>query len=212
LRVRPEDPEILEALIRGQTEENEKVRTIEYQFRNGLQTILSMLSLQLGMEQTEPARSAVESVRRRIEVLSIVHDSQLEYDPAMIDLAKSIGEITRRIIQESGSLGPGVSLRCDSMPVPYSVALCLGFSAGELVANAIRHAWPEDRIRGTMEISLRSTVSGGRLTVSDDGRGMGSAPKGLGLTLAELMSEQIEGRFSILSEAGTVAVIDFPLG
>jgi two-component sensor histidine kinase len=208
---RPEDPEILEALIRGQAEEIEKVRTIEYRFRNGIQMILSMVSLQLGREQADAARSAVESVRRRIEVLSIVHDNQLKYDSSMIDLGKSIGEIARRIIQESISLGPGVSLRCDSMPVPYSVALCLGFSAGELIANAISHAWPDDRVRGSMEVSLRSTASGGRLTIQDDGRGMESAKKGLGLTLVEMLTEQIEGRFSILNESGTVAVIDFPL-
>jgi two-component sensor histidine kinase len=86
----------------------------------------------------------------------------------------------------------------------------------ELVANALRHAFPDGR-RGQIAIALtveRPRVA--RLSVADDGIGLPAAeepvrPGSLGLSLVQMMAEQIRGRLTVVRGAGARFDVVFPL-
>jgi two-component sensor histidine kinase len=85
----------------------------------------------------------------------------------------------------------------------------------ELIANAIKHAFPKG---GPGEIRIRFGTSGEEhyeLSVSDDGTGMNDKPgdrnrETLGLTLVGLLVEQLAGTMDVSTEHGTAVRIVFP--
>ena len=95
-------------------------------------------------------------------------------------------------------VGHGVSLRIDAIPVTINShdAVAVGIILNELVTNALKHAFPQDR-QGLIRVSL--TREGGRavLSVADDGVGLGEAvvagDQSLGFLVVKSMVASIRG-------------------
>jgi two-component sensor histidine kinase len=88
--------------------------------------------------------------------------------------------------------------------------------ATELVANALKYAFPEERA-GTVSVGFQREGEGFALTVTDDGVGFdpAAAPKGTGLggKLVRALVAQLGGRVEVRSggaQGGTVCTIRFP--
>jgi two-component sensor histidine kinase len=77
----------------------------------------------------------------------------------------------------------------------------LGLIVTELVINALKHAFPENR-SGKIVVSYRSVGKNWTLSVSDNGVGMRTGPiaakAGLGTSIVQALSKQLNG--SILIE------------
>jgi two-component system, sensor histidine kinase PdtaS len=81
------------------------------------------------------------------------------------------------------------------------------------VTNALKHAFPHNRT-GMVRVTFRADANGeGRVSVSDDGVGMGpSRPSSSGVELVMALARQIGGMLAYdSSEQGTTASIRFPL-
>jgi two-component sensor histidine kinase len=94
-------------------------------------------------------------------------------------------------------------------------AIPCGLIINELVTNAIKHAFPDDR-RGTVQVSLREPAAGQlTLAVADDGVGLADdfaieTSGSLGLTLVATLVEQLKGRLVITRGPGARFEITFP--
>ena len=66
---------------------------------------------------------------------------------------------------------------------------------GVTLGNALRHAFPDGR-DGRIHVTLRSTSEGFELSVADNGVGLaaGTQQSGFGLTVVQLMTQQVRGR------------------
>ena len=89
--------------------------------------------------------------------------------------------------------------------------MSLGLIVTELVINALKHAFPDDRA-GTITIDYRSSGDDWSLSVTDDGTGMptgAAAPKaGLGSGIVEALTKNLRSEIH-LSDAtpGTAVTI-----
>jgi two-component system, sensor histidine kinase PdtaS len=109
-----------------------------------------------------------------------------------------------------------VKLEVESHLVPQERAVPVGLIINELLTNALKYAFPDERT-GTVSVRFTREAEGFCLRVTDDGVGM--APdrpangSGLGQRLVRSMVTQLEGSYAIEPDAGTpgtVATVRFP--
>jgi two-component sensor histidine kinase len=107
--------------------------------------------------------------------------------------------------------GPArIDCQVEDVGVHDEAVVPLAMIANELVANAVKHAFPAPR-SGTVTLSVRAASGGVELAVRDDGAGIDpSARPGLGMRLVELWAEQIGARFVVDGACGTEARVELP--
>lgn len=144
---------------------------MDHRVKNSLQSVLSVLRIYRGQVEDETAREAFDSVGRRIEAVAALHEALYSYsEDGEVGLRPYIEGIVASL---SDGAPPNVSLRADVVdwPVRSRVAVNLAIIISEFTANAIKHAFPDDRI-GHVDVVLRRDDDGTlRLDCSDDGIG-----------------------------------------
>lgn len=94
-------------------------------------------------------------------------------------------------------------------------ASAFGLILNELVTNAYKHGFPENR-EGTIHVSLRRKENRVILTVEDNGVGFDHslrerAEGGFGLELIDTLVNQLQATFKIQRTIGTRAMVTIPL-
>lgn len=208
-----------EQAIRAALEEkNTLLRELYHRVKNNLQVITSLLTLQARALADRAARLALQEGADRVRAMALVHEklyqsknlSSIALDAYIDDLCRQLGNAAaakaRGIAIDTAAIGVEVSLQ---------TAVPLGLILNELVANCLRHAFPDAR-HGRITVRLDRTENAVlQLTVADDGVGLppGSDPgksHTLGLKLAHALAGQLDGRFFIEGGKGTTARLTFP--
>jgi len=114
-----------------------------------------------------------------------------------------------------------VEAHADARLVPEPTAVAVGLIVNELVTNALKHAFPDNRA-GKVAVTFRARESGEcTLSVEDDGIGIApaqasaEAQQGLGQKLVHSLVNQLQGIFEIRRRhdgSGTIATVHFPAG
>ena len=138
--------------------------------------------------------------------LSMSQDGNVELRSYFTQLCESLGA---SMISDDDRLK--ISVTVDDSAVEAGVSVSLGLIVTELVINALKHAFLEQRT-GTIKIDYRSDGSDWTLSVTDDGIGMptGSytSKAGLGTGIVEALVRNLQGEIQ-LSDAnpGTAVTI-----
>ena len=105
-----------------------------------------------------------------------------------------------------------LDVRGQSALLPDSHLLPLAIITHELISNACRHAFPDDR-RGSIAVAFSRAVGGVSLVVRDSGVGADTLEQGEGLALVRGLVEHLGGSMSIETapEAGVGVRIRLPL-
>jgi two-component sensor histidine kinase len=105
-----------------------------------------------------------------------------------------------------------IEVRGQAALLPDSHLLPLAIVTHELIANACRHAFPDDR-RGSIAVAFSRAVGGVSLVVRDSGVGAEALIPGEGLSLVQGLVEHLGGSMSIETapEAGVGVRIRLPL-
>jgi PAS domain S-box-containing protein len=109
-----------------------------------------------------------------------------------------------------------ISAAVDAEPLrlPVAQAIPCGLILGELVTNALKHAFPAERA-GAVRVALRRVSSGiVELQVSDDGVGLpaGLEPAAFGHGLVGALAEQLGAKVQARQSPGTTVLIRFAAG
>ncbi len=94
-----------------------------------------------------------------------------------------------------------IDLRASPTPAPASHILPMAIIVHELVANALRHAFP-DRRRGSVAIAWSPATDGVSLVVRDSGIGADALIYGDGLSLVAGLVEHLGGAMTIETAPG----------
>jgi serine/threonine-protein kinase RsbW len=88
----------------------------------------------------------------------------------------------------------------------------IALAVSEATSNAVRHAYPPDRIDGHVDIAVTRTDDSVTVTVSDEGLGMDSriSPQGSGLGLS-IMSAEAQDIAVTSDQAGTTVALRFAI-
>jgi len=180
----------------------ERQREAEHRVKNTLQLISSIVMLQGRRAGDEGARQALRAVHQRVAAVSVAHRHvSWSEESEEVELAGLVREIVGDLAGSAGREGVTIDLDLESVTIPGRHGAPMALLVSEAVGNALRHAYPDGR-DGRVRVVLRRTAEGFELAVADDGVGLAEgAPKtGFGLTVAQLMAQQLRARLE--TEAG----------
>ena len=203
--------ELEAALTREETHLQEKIElaerqvmlTQEFEHRlvNGMQLIVSLLSLQSRSAKTPEATDQLLIAARRVGSLARVHrrlhlldhQDRVEFREYLRNLCEDLSTL---LFQEGS--GYAIVVEGANVEIPTTLAIPLGFIVNELVTNSAKYA------EGHVTVRIEASSPTDRcLSVIDDGPGLpvGFKPahgKGLGMRIVLSLVQQIGGELHIL--------------
>jgi PAS domain S-box-containing protein len=208
--------ETIQASLR---EKEALLREIHHRVKNNLQVTSSLLRLQAAAVADAPTREMFEETENRIRSMALVHEKLYQStNLSRIDFAdyvRSLGDLLFR----SSAINPENVTLVVSGPETFlsiEVAVPCGLIVNELLSNALKHAFPENR-RGQIRVQLDARPDNWTcVSIRDDGIGFPMnfdlARTGtLGLQLVHALVQQIDGRITIEAvKPGACFMIDFP--
>lgn len=200
------------------------VRELHHRVKGNLQTISSLLNLQIRRTEDSDAREVLQESRGRIGAMAVLHEKLFQMDdPTRTRMDAYLRSLMREVSQSWTTRGASAPIRTvlegDPVVLDAERAVTCGLLVHELLSNAFRHAFPDDR-GGTVRVVLEEARGGGeaRITVADDGIGLpddvdADAPESLGLELVRSLVAQLEGTLEWERErtSGTEWRVAFPL-
>lgn len=204
-------------LARSLAEKEVLLKEVHHRVKNNLQVISSLLLLQANTLGDKVMTDALRQSQHRVESIALIHEQLYATgDLRQVDLARHATHIADNLFSSYGVDPLRVSLHVGFDPLPIGVdrAIPAGLILNELISNALKHGFPNER-RGS--ISVEGTRANGRieLTVSDDGIGVGEEvdlerAKSLGLRIVKILTKQLKGAFELIRQDGAMFRISFP--
>lgn len=189
--------------------------------RNDLQAVTAMLRLQAAASASPEVSRALLDAEVRVRALASLNarlDVRAEGVKATIDSRAFVdGLVSDLRSMHFGQRSIALYARADPHSIAIAQARPLGLILNELVVNALKYAFPDDR-SGTVTVDFRCPDDDCVLIVRDDGVGMdpAAAPQGSGLgrRMVRAFTAQIGGTFSVgpgEGGTGTECVIRWPV-
>lgn len=196
-----------------------------HRVKNDLQRFIATMQMQAMGAPTEVA-AALTAAIDRIRVIARVHDRLASRDGhATVDIKEFLHDLVTDLRASNSALSPvGLFVDADSFSLSVSRTGSVGLIANELVTNALKHAFPDDR-EGAVRISFHRDGPDFLLTVADDGIGMPDMPSeqlqrelrprgGMGRRLIRALAAQLGGRIEVMPTGptgGTTKTLRFPV-
>jgi two-component sensor histidine kinase/putative methionine-R-sulfoxide reductase with GAF domain len=186
------------ALMRGVL-----AQEIHHRVKNNLQSVASLLRLQMRADTVDPRKALQESVNR-ILAIAAVHEVLTEHREDDVDLAELVDRLRAMLVQ---GLVAGKDVSAELSPVSLggqqATALALVFT--ELFQNALEHGGAH------VSIALGRRDGEVALAIADDGDGMQGDGDGTGLSIVRaLVRDELRGTLVLRDEAGLRAEVVFP--
>ncbi|GBQ91548.1 sensor histidine kinase [Asaia krungthepensis] len=208
-------------LQRATKQQDVLIREIHHRVKNNLQIVASLLNLQANRIKLPEARQEFHLVRDRVRTLATLHRYLYpEGGLSSLDIRAFLEELASQIFTANSRLnGSRISLSLDlqSLPVTPDQAVPLSLIVTEIVTNALRYAFPDER-SGTVRIRLARQGDMAVLSIEDDGVGLAfqgdtneDKREGIGLQLVRGFARQLGAKLDISSEAGTIYRLEFPI-
>ena len=188
------------------------IREIHHRVKNNLQTISSLLRLQVRRLKSEEAISAITESVRRIRTIALVHETlsrEAGEDISFIEIVRPLLRLVEEGLQ-SADRPVKFSVIGDGGRLPATIATPLSVVILELLQNAVDHGFPEGSKGGSVLVTLGQSGDGQlSVRVIDNGQGLKSdfemaKVTGLGLSIVRtLVTTELAG--TIQMRAATVA-------
>ncbi len=193
-----------QVLLREKYEQSQRqamlAQEFEHRLINGLQLIVSLLSLQSRTATTPEAADQLMIAARRVSALGRVHrrlhlldhQDHVEFKEYLLNLCEDLSGL---LVEDSS--GHVIAVEGAKVDIPTTMAIPLGFIVNELITNSVKYA--EGHI--TVRIEAVSPVDRS-LSVTDHGPGLPPEfkpedSKGLGMKIVTALVQQIGGTLRI---------------
>jgi two-component sensor histidine kinase/PAS domain-containing protein len=206
-----------EEKIKASLQEKEiMLKEIHHRVKNNLQVISSLLDMQSSYLQDEKAKEALWASMARVRTMAMIHTQLYQsQDLARVDFGHFIQDLISNIRQSYGrtTLTVEINVAVDDIRLGIETSIPCGLILNELVANALKHAFPEGK-KGKINIRMRLEESRAVLTVQDNGVGFPESidfrkTQSLGMELVTLLVGQINGTIDLQVVGGTIWTIRF---
>ncbi len=211
---------------RERLEESLRERTvllseIHHRVKNNLQMIVSLMNLQADRLNNPEALRAFEEMQNRVRAIAHIHERLYStQDFAAIHF----GDYLSNLVYELQALyhvsdQVQVVVSAADLALDIDKAIPLGLISSELVCNAFKHAFPDDR-RGVIDVNLSYDAQapglGAYLQVTDNGIGLPDSfnfatADSMGFYLIRLLGKQLKAKISMEKTDGLAIRISFPL-
>jgi PAS domain S-box-containing protein len=170
------------------------VHEVDHRVKNNLQMVASLLTMQTRSISDPTAREAMKSMLTRVEALGTVHKRLYQsHDVERFDVAEFARELATDLVRGSGRSEISLHLDLEPVEVPVEKAPPVALMMNELITNALKHAFPDNR-PGRLSIRVHPDGRYFGIRIIDDGIGMPQEVVGtrsFGKRLIESLARQL---------------------
>ena len=178
------------------------LREIQHRVANSLQIIASVLLQNAKKVSSEESRTHLRDAHQRVMSVAAVQRqlaqsslTTVPVTPYLTQLCQSIGA---SMIERPDLVT--ITVNGDATATSGETSVSLGLIVTELVINALKHAFPDER-HGVVTVNYQSKQTGWALSVSDDGIGMPAAndgaKAGLGTAIIQALATQLAATITV---------------
>lgn len=192
------------------------IREIHHRVKNNLQTVASLLRLQMRRGLPEESKVYfVESLNRITSIASVYEIILSGSSVDDVDLYKLIEKIGHSLVLEAEHENKKIRITYSGShsQIKSNKAVSVALVINELIQNCVKHAF-KSKSSGKIEVLFHQNKEQMEIQVIDNGEGYSPKSKpSLGLDIVKMMIEHdLSGHFSIeRAETGTIATVRFPL-
>ena len=192
------------------------VQEIHHRVKNNLQTIASLLRLQLRRASSEVTKRALRESVNRILSIATVHDFLSREGTEAVDVKELGASLLHSALNSYSAAQVQVQVSGPHVSIRAAQATPLALAVNELALNAVEHAF-RGRTPGQVNLNLWREGENLVVEVRDNGVGLPAhfsldSSSNLGLQIVRtLVTQDLKGRFEMGSDGGTWARIAMPL-
>lgn len=219
--------------------EEARMKEIHHRIKNNLQVISALLSLEAEKFNDERILESFRESQNRITSMALIHEELYKKDAIdKLDFAGYLHKLTAELFSSYRLGNDKIKLRLDleQAYLGMNTAIPLGIIVNELISNALKYAFPDEK-EGEIRISFHRVENHGKehkipgnlgterdcgdekgssflLLIGDDGQGLPERidfknTDSFGLQLVNTLVDQIEGCIEIKRGNGTKFEIRF---
>ncbi len=194
-------------------EKSTVIREIHHRVKNNLQTITSLLRLQIRRSNQRILEKSFNESINRILSIALIHEALSRQDIEVINVKQTSYNILQTILSNMVDPGKVISgnVSGDDVFLPSETASSICLCITELIQNALEHAFI-GRDDGNIRIDFSDVDGTITIKVADNGTGIKKQPeKSLGMEIVNtIVGRKLRGTFALDSNRyGTTACIEF---
>jgi len=191
------------------------MKETHHRVKNNLVTLSGLLYLQAEHVEDQNAKDILLDSKNRARAMAIIHEKLYSNKTLeTINLYFYLNQLLDEVLK-SYSITDKIQydLDLDDIILDSNTALIIGLIVNELVSNSLKYAFPDDA-EGLIKVSFHDKNGEYILKISDNGK---TLPESIdinnidsfGLTIVNLLVNQIEGKITVEREEGTIFTIKF---
>lgn len=193
------------------------LKEVHHRVKNNLQIISSLLNLQAAQIKDATILGIFAETKNRVRSMALLHETLYRTENlARIDFQRYVDSLCAYLFRSYGVDTQRISLQTAVAGVSLDLdrAIPCGLIINELISNAVKYAFPEQR-SGLVRVELQQVTSHRyQLSVCDDGIGLPpnldlAQTDSLGLSLVYDLTHQLHGEITVDCTAGTAFTICF---
>ena len=193
------------------------LREIHHRVKNNMQVISSLFNLQAGHTLNEGCCAILKEAQTRIRSMSLVHEKLYQAGQlSRIDFGGYINSLALHLVHVYSAKPGRVRLETEFEDVTLDItsAIPCGLLLNELISNALKHAFPENRV-GVVRITLKRGTGGLiEVRVADDGIGFPedldfAQAESFGIQIVNLLIRQLDATIELDRTNGTAFTVTF---
>lgn len=180
------------------------LKEIHHRVKNNLQVVSSLLSIQGREISDEKALEAVNESKHRVQSMALIHQYLYgKNDLKSIDMQQYVQQLSTNLFNAYRLDHDLVKLEVEVSPILLDIdtAIPLGIIINELITNALKYAFPENR-KGLLRIALHEENQRLNLYISDNGVGK-SAVDGADITFGTKLINAFRNKLKAELEMNT---------
>ncbi|MCH2232052.1 MAG: hypothetical protein MK105_17075 [Crocinitomicaceae bacterium] len=178
------------------------IQEIHHRVKNNLQVVTSLLRLQMGKIGSKETREEFNTTINRINTMATVHELMYqEKDFERLDLNVYYHRLIKSLVQLyaiNDNVEVDVQVNIEGKGFDLDSSIPLALIMNEITCNAFKHGLVDG---GKFYTSLNEVDDKFVLIIGDDGGGFESSSNepGLGMSLIEILAEQLEAKLEIVN-------------
>jgi len=204
-----------EIIEKALSEKDTLLREIHHRVKNNLQLVSSLLTLQSRSITDQSAIAAINDGKARVRSMALIHQNLYSRENLTgISVDNYIDKLCEEIFNTYNIQNNRITLESNIQKIELDVdtVVPLGLIINELLSNSLKYAFPDER-SGKISINLKKEKNQLILKISDNGVGMLETTfdksTSFGNRLIKILTEQLDGTFTMSSSQGTQVEIVF---
>lgn len=193
------------------------MQEIHHRVKNNLQVVSSLLSIQSRHLTDNQAIEAIKEGQNRVKTMGFIHQSLYqENDFRGVNMKNYISKLIKNLFNSYNTQPEKIQLKTEikELNLDIDTVVPLGLIINELVTNALKYAFPEDK-KGIIWVKTNLENERFILQVYDDGVGLPEdfsieKSNSMGYQLIQNFVNKLSAQLSVLNKNGTFVEISIP--